>query len=476
MSTKKEDKASFWDRLSDFLISLIDIREDVDKVATIESIKKYIEIKGYNVWILLASAMIASIGLDMNAPAVIIGAMLISPLMSPILGLGLSVGINDRETLWMSLQNFLIAITVSVLSSFLYFRFATPFGILTPELAARTNPTLLDVGVALFGGIAGIVASSHPDKTNAIPGVAIATALMPPLCTVGFGLAKNDFTVWGGALYLFFINAVIIATTTYAFVRFLNFPVKSYQDPVEKRRSNYFITVFVLLVIVPSAFILLDTVQKIQRNNEVNEFIKTHVNNGKRESLRWDFVEKDGKPVIKINIVGERISDSEVAQLLGNMRTYRYLSDDSLWLIQNTVSPDDIDKVRTSTTEDLMQIREEIAASQQSQQEEMQNFFKKIQVMEGDSLPIREIDKELKALFPELGQIGIAQIREVTADSLGAISKLPSISLQWDEEQLKDKSKEDYEKRIYAFLKLRLKCDTLDLRSLEIATKNKKDD
>ena len=178
-----------WRNFYNYVIQLIDLREDTDAQGTIDSVRKYVELRGYNVWILISSAVIASIGLDMNASAVIIGAMLISPLMSPILGIGLSVGINDRQLLSQALHNFVIAIVVTLLTSFIYFYAISPFSLPTEEIMSRTKPTILDVVVALFGGIAGIVAGSHKDKTNALPGVAIATALMPPLCAAGYGLS-----------------------------------------------------------------------------------------------------------------------------------------------------------------------------------------------------------------------------------------------------------------------------------------------
>ncbi len=178
--------------------------------------------RGYSLWILVCSTILASIGLDTNSTAVIIGAMLISPLMSPILSVGLSVAIHDKQVLTRSLQNLLIAVAISLSASVIYF-FLSPLGEPTPELQARTFPTLLDLMVALFGGISGIVSISRHEQTNAIPGVAIATALMPPLCTAGFGIATANWNYFFGAFYLFFINAVFISLATYLIVRFLHF-------------------------------------------------------------------------------------------------------------------------------------------------------------------------------------------------------------------------------------------------------------
>ena len=226
--------------IKEFIKDVFDIKEGADPNGTISSIRQNVKIKGSNVWILIAGAMLASIGLDTNSSAVIIGAMLISPLMNPILGIGLSVGINDKELLTSSLKNFVIAIIASLVTSYIYFSI-TPLGEPTPELQARIKPTILDVLVALFGGIAGIVATSRKEKSNAIPGVAIATALMPPICTAGFGLATNRLNFFLGAFYLFFLNAVFISLSTYLIVKYLKFPVKTFATIQAKRRVYVYI-------------------------------------------------------------------------------------------------------------------------------------------------------------------------------------------------------------------------------------------
>jgi len=194
----------------DFFYNLIDLRAGLDREGTIVNIKNNKKMAGANAWLLMCSIMIASLGLDLNSPAVIIGAMLISPLMSPILGIGLAVGINDNDALLLALKHFGIAIVIALVTSTLYF-WLTPFGMETSEIRARTAPTLLDVLVAFFGGVAGIISGSRKDKSNAIPGVAIATALMPPLCVTGYGLATGNWTFMLNSFYLFFLNATFVA-------------------------------------------------------------------------------------------------------------------------------------------------------------------------------------------------------------------------------------------------------------------------
>ena len=186
-----------------FFLDLVNIRHNTDFDKTKSSIVEGIYLRGYNFWILICSTVLADIGLDVNSAAVIIGAMLISPLMSPILGVGFSLAIHDRTVLLQSLKNLTTAVLISLGVSIAYF-YLSPLGQPTPELQSRTFPTLLDVLVALFGGIAGIVSISRQQQTNAIPGVAIATALMPPLCTAGFGIGTYNWNFFFGAIYLFF--------------------------------------------------------------------------------------------------------------------------------------------------------------------------------------------------------------------------------------------------------------------------------
>ena len=191
-------------KLWDFAVDIFDLKTGMDREGAILEIRNNKRMQGANAWLLMCSIMVASLGLDLNSPAVIIGAMLISPLMAPILGVGLSIGINDRDMLMISLRHFLIAIGISLATSYIYFKL-TPIGQTTPEILNRTAPTFLDALVAFFGGLAGIISNTRKDKSNAIPGVAIATALMPPLCVTGFGLASGDWKVTINSFYLFFL-------------------------------------------------------------------------------------------------------------------------------------------------------------------------------------------------------------------------------------------------------------------------------
>ena len=208
------EQESVWQRIVDLLrprlIERFRILDIADPQQTIEGIKRDVEFRGFNLWILVFSIFICAIGLNVDSTAVVIGAMLISPLMGPIMGIGLGVGVQDRQTFWSSLSSLAVAAGIAILTSALYF-FVSPIHEASSELLARTRPNFLDVMVALFGGLAGIMAGSRKEKSNVIPGVAIATALMPPLCTAGYGLANSEWDFLFGGFYLFLINTALIA-------------------------------------------------------------------------------------------------------------------------------------------------------------------------------------------------------------------------------------------------------------------------
>ena len=227
-----------WGSSKEFLYGLLDIREDSDRNETIESVRKDISFQGHNAWILIFSIFVASIGLNVSSTAVVIGAMLISPLMGPIVGMGLGTAINDDRMLKRSLTNLGVMVGLSLLTATLYFAL-TPISNLTPELESRTYPTILDVLVAIFGGLALIVAKAKKGTiSNAIAGVAIATALMPPLCTAGYGIAEWNLAYFSGAMYLFSINTVFIGLSTYVVCKLLKFPMVKYANQKKRKRVS----------------------------------------------------------------------------------------------------------------------------------------------------------------------------------------------------------------------------------------------
>jgi uncharacterized hydrophobic protein (TIGR00271 family) len=302
-------------RLLVYLRDIFDLEEGKeDELETIDYISKNVEFKGANLWILIFAIFVASIGLNVNSTAVIIGAMLISPLMGPIMGIGLAAGINDFELMKKSARNLSVAVFISVLTSTIYF-YISPISNAQSELLARTEPTVWDVLIALFGGLAGIVAGSRKEKSNAIPGVAIATALMPPLCTAGYGLASGNMYFFFGAFYLFFINSVFISLSTYLIVRFMGFPKKAFIDPKREKRVQTYITIVTLATIIPSVFFAYGLVRKSIWNEQARRFVSVEVQFPRTQILKTNYTYQQKERTIEVQLIGEPISEQELALL-----------------------------------------------------------------------------------------------------------------------------------------------------------------
>ena len=282
-----------------------------DELETIEYISKNVEFKGANLWILIFAIFVASVGLNVNSTAVIIGAMLISPLMGPIMGIGMAAGINDFELLKRSLRNLGVAVFIAILTSSIYFSF-TPLDDAQSELLARTEPTIWDVLIALFGGLAGIIAGSRKEKSNAIPGVAIATALMPPLCTAGYGLATMNMYYFFGAFYLFFINSVFISLSTYLIVRFMKYPKKEFLDEKKEKRVQTYITIFTILTIVPSVYLAYGIVMRSIWEEQAKTFFQTELIYPRTQVISTELSYNTDPRLIKINLIGDMLADSEI--------------------------------------------------------------------------------------------------------------------------------------------------------------------
>ncbi len=296
--------------------------EQDDNIETIKSIEKGVDFKGINVWTLIFAIFVASIGLNVNSTAVIIGAMLISPLMGPIMGLGLSVGIYDFALLKKSLKNLSIAVVISVITSATYF-LISPLDEAQSELLARTTPTIYDVLIALFGGLAGIVAGATKEKGNAIPGVAIATALMPPLCTAGFGIATGNIYYFLGAFYLFFINAVMISLSTFLIVRFLKFPLKQIVDKTQSFNVRKYIYIVVIITVLPSIYFAYRIIQETAFKSNAINFINKEINFERTQiiSKTYTYNQSDSCK-IEIVLTGETIDNEEILKLEKKLQEY----------------------------------------------------------------------------------------------------------------------------------------------------------
>ncbi|MDA9089959.1 DUF389 domain-containing protein, partial [Maribacter arcticus] len=273
----KKDFQGLLGSVKKFLSELLDIRTNTDQQATKEAIIADIPFKGHTSWILICSIFIASIGLNANSTAVVIGAMLISPLMGPILGIGMSVAINDIDTLKRSLKNFTVMVILSVITAYLFFNFF-PLRDESSELLARTEPDIRDVLIAFFGGLALVIARAKKGTiASVIFGVAIATALMPPLCTVGFGLAIGNWSYATGALYLFTINTIFIALATFLVIKLLRFPMVRYVNSQRRRLIGRLASLLAILVMIPAGFTFYNVFQKSLFTRDANNFIVENI-------------------------------------------------------------------------------------------------------------------------------------------------------------------------------------------------------
>ena len=285
---------TFFTQVGNYIKGIINLSDHIDTTAAEQSIRSNIYFKGPNAWILSFSIIIASIGLNINSIPVIIGAMLISPLMGPIFGIGLSLGISDIDLLKEAGKNLLTMMAISLFASCLYF-LITPLNLSNPtELLARTNPTIYDVLIALFGGSAGIFEQCRKEKGTVFSGVAIATALMPPMCTAGYGLANGNLHYFFGALYLFFINCVFIALATYIAAKLLHFRPKSFTDAKIEKRTKWILTILMLIFIVPSIWSAVVMIQNNNFEDKANGFVKENSSLGNSIIYDYNISHEDG--------------------------------------------------------------------------------------------------------------------------------------------------------------------------------------
>ena len=394
---------NIFNKFTRFLRVITRLKGGTNAEGTIEEITKNVKLRGVNVWMLVCSAILASIGLDVNSTAVIIGAMLISPLMSPILGVGLGVATRNRSLLVDALKNLGLATFLSLLTSFVYF-FISPLGDATAEINARITPTILDVGVAFFGGVAGIVAGSRRDKTNAIPGVAIATALMPPICVAGFGLAKMSSAIFLGAFYLYFINSVFISLATYLISVMLNFPKHEEIDENQYTNVKRFIIGFAILVTIPSALIFYNVLDKLRFDKNVKDFVSTEVRTDHRRPIQNEIINSGGQKTLKIYTVGQAVGIEEKKDLAAKLDDYG-LGRLQLEFIQLNVSPDEFERLTSDVQVNISDKLGVLQSSEDEQKKTIELLRAQLAEVKNDSLPDRIFLNEIKWLFPEVADV-----------------------------------------------------------------------
>ena len=304
------------------LLTFLDLTKGEDnKQSVLENVKSNISFRGANLWILACAIVVASIGLNVNSTAVIIGAMLISPLMGPIIGAGFALGIYDFELLKKSLKNLLIATVVSLAVSTIYF-YLSPFKETQSELLARTSPNIYDILIAFFGGLVGVIAITRKEKGNPIPGVAIATALMPPLCTAGYGLAIGNFHFFGGAIYLYTINCVFICVATFLIVKFLDYPRLIQFEKAREKQITFVITLLTIILLLPSIYFGYTLFEERKFEQKVNTFIQNEFTDKGYTIIYKKTRYKSNNSSLEIALLSKKFNAQENAEIKQRLNVY----------------------------------------------------------------------------------------------------------------------------------------------------------
>lgn len=403
-----QNDKTLWQLVKGYFNALPDKENEEE---TIRLISNGATFQGANLWVLVFAIFIASLGLNVNSTAVIIGAMLISPLMGPIIGMGLAIGISDLELLKRSIKHYLVATLISVLTATIYF-LITPLTEAQSELLARTSPTLYDVLIALCGGAAGILALSTKGKGNVIPGVAIATALMPPLCTAGFGLAVGNLSYFFGAFYLFFINTVFIALSTFIGVRMLHFKHKHFIDPARLAKVKQYIIGLVVLTMIPATYMTIQIIRQSVLENNIRKFVKNELTFKGTQIISQS---KDDKTkTLNIVAVGKTITPKHIAEARKQMEAYQ-LSDYKLNIIQGSQSDSLLrfnQTLSSAMTNSEASNRKIVEQAEQINQLEGQ-LYNYTQYNELGA----NVRKEIKAVCPAVTSICLAPVTETKIDT-----------------------------------------------------------
>lgn len=450
-----------------FLSELLDIRTNTDQEATKDAIIADISFKGHTAWILVCSIFIASVGLNANSTAVVIGAMLISPLMGPILGIGMSIAINDLDNLKRSLKNFAVMVVLSVLTAFLFFRFF-PLRDESSELLARTAPDIRDVLIAFFGGLALVIARAKKGTiASVIFGVAIATALMPPLCTVGFGLAIGNFDYAGGAMYLFTINTIFIALATFLILKLLRFPMVRYANSQRRRFIARMASLVAVAVMVPAGFTFYNVFQESLFRKQANMFVKEKIApyqfSGEGRYLKdlTDIQFQDGsEPLIEVVFMGsEAIPDNVIATWKAQMKEYPKLNDARLNVVQGS---------KNEAANELKYVNE----LYESQKQQLLGKDEKITLLETElnrlkqisksQVPFVEISREAKANYGHLEELSYAY--KISTD-FSKLDTIPVFGVRFKKEAARAEVNRDLPK-IQEWLKIRLNNANIQLQEI----------
>lgn len=467
--SKEEVKKDFKGLLEStkvFLHELLDIRPNTDQEATKEAIVADIPFRGHTSWILICSIFIASIGLNANSTAVVIGAMLISPLMGPILGLGMSLAINDVDTLRRSLKNFSIMVVLSVLTAYLFFA-VFPIRDESSELLARTAPDIRDVLIAFFGGLALVIARAKKGTiASVIFGVAIATALMPPLCTVGFGIAIGNWDYAWGALYLFTINTIFIALATFLVIKVLRFPMVRYANSQKRRTTARIASAIAVLVMIPAGITFFKALKASSFSNQAQQFINQKVapyqfsEGGRFMDNFTDIHYNDGiDSYIELVFMGDEVIPDNI------IATWEKQKNEDFPKLKNT----ELHIVQGSKNEQVDQLRyvNELYESQKSQimgKDGKITFLEteltRLKKMASKQIPFHDISAEAKANYENLVSLEYANALRTDFEKVDTLS---IFQVRWAKGLGAARISAE-NKKLHHWLKIRLKDSTVQLR------------
>ena len=417
----------------------------------IKQITNGINFQGSNLWILIFAVFIASLGLNVNSTAVIIGAMLISPLMGPIIGMGLALGIADLDLFKQSIKNYLVSTFISVITATIYFTLS-PITDAQSELLARTSPTLYDVLIALFGGAAGFLATSTKGRNNVVPGVAIATALMPPLCTAGYGLAVQNTSYFFGAFYLYFINTVFIAFTTCVGVRFLHFHRKQFVNREQMRRVNLYIVTIIIITIIPASYMTWNIIKQSVFENNIENFVTKELNYSGTNILSHQYDLKT--KTLHVVAVGNPISTDSIAKAQKMMTNYQ-LDGYALKVIQGSNS-DSLLLLQHKNKGQLM-VGEKNTAEWQELAYRNDVLQKQLNSYTHYPVLANDMREELKVVCPSAKSIILSKASESFVDSASIKNNIVAI-IKTNKTLAKDNRKQ-----LYDWLKVKVKSDSLEL-------------
>jgi len=462
----RKDAQGLFSSIKTFLSELLDFRDDTDRDATIAAIKTDIPFKGATAWILICSIFVASVGLNADSTAVVIGAMLISPLMGPILGVGMSIAINDIDTLRKSLINLATMIVLSLLTAFLFF-WLFPLSEDNSELLGRTRPDIRDVLIAFFGGLALIIARTKKGTiASVIFGVAIATALMPPLCTAGYGLAIGNWEYFGGAMYLFTINTIFIALATFLVLKILRFPMLKYANSAKRKLISRLATIVAIVVMIPAVWTFLTVLKESRYERDFNAFVKNDIqsNSNLWYDKRDDDLDMSAK-TIRLRFNGD-ISDEMISALQNDKNRYEEIRDFELIINANkTRNADRLLKSLDRAYADLDR-KDNIIDGLQKQISQLEknitNLNKQIESKNiSNDVSFTNLSRDAKVRFSDLEFFGYAKMLE-SKDFIN-IDTVTVANVRW-KVSVEDSLVLVRERNLQKWLKQELKVDTVFIR------------